>query len=171
MNFKSFLASAALALAGLGVLPAAHAAQDLGVIGNALTWFGNSFGRPLQSFTDYYTFELDESSKLRGGALALDFTFFNYERDLDIDSISLSGNGWQSTLTTADPDWTLFSFSNLSAGSYVLTINGSVPGDEGGSYIGALYAIASPAPEPEVLAMAALGLLGVGFAARRRKSR
>jgi MYXO-CTERM domain-containing protein len=168
MKLKALVASAAIAAAGLGVVPAAHAATDLGLIGTAWTWFGNSFGRTLSSFTDYYTFEVDGSSGVVGGTLELDLgSFYN----VNVASVSLSGGGLSGSLTDYDPS-NGFTFSNLLAGTYTMEVAGNVPGAFGGSYVGALHAIASPAPEPEVYAMAALGLLGVGFAARRRnKSR
>lgn len=167
MKLKSLAASVALAAAGLGMVPAAHAATDLGLIGTAWTWFGNSFGRSLSSFSDYYTFEVDGSSGVVGGTLELDLgSLYN----VNVKSVSLSGGSLSGSLTDYDPS-NGFTFSNLLAGTYTMQVAGSVPGAFGGAYVGALHAIASPAPEPEVFAMAALGLLGVGFAARRRKSR
>lgn len=166
MKFKSIVASTVVAFAGLGLVPAAHA-DDLGLIGSAWTWFGNSFGRSLANFTDYYTFEVDGTSGVVGGTLELDLgKLYN----VNVASVSLSGESLSGDLVDFDPS-NGFTFSNLLAGSYTMTVSGSAPGAFGGSYVGALHAIASPAPEPEVYAMAALGLLGVGFAARRRKSR
>ena len=171
MKFRSILASLVVALAGFGLMPAAHADDNLGLLGPGVTLFGNSFGRMLNSFTDYYTFEIDEASTVVGGALAIDFSFLGIDRNVDITSVTLSGDSFLSTLSSLTPDLSVFSFENLTAGAYQLAISGSVPGRNGGSYEGALVAIASPAPEPEVYAMAALGLLGVGFAARRRQPR
>lgn len=54
------------------------------------------------------------------------------------------------------------------AGLYSLKVDGKFTGTSGGSYGGNLNV--SPVPEPESWSMLALGLAGVGFLARRRKS-
>ena len=167
MKLKSIATSTVLAFAGFGLAPAAHASGDLGVVGGAWSWFGNSFGNTLSSFTDHYTFDLDSMSGVVGGTIELDLgRLFN----LDVASVSLSGGGLSSALVDQDLS-DGFSFGSLLAGSYTLTVNGSVPGAYGGGYVGVLHSIASPAPEPATYAMAALGLRGIGFAARRRNSR
>ncbi len=94
--------------------------------------------------------------------------------------LALSGGTLSSTLldTNASDG---FSFNGLGAGSYTMALTVTV-GNKAtffssyGAYQGTIHAVAStapvasPAPEPADFAMALMGLAGVGFMVRRRRS-
>lgn len=168
MKFKALVAALALAGAGSASLAATF---NLGALGPpGVTVFGNSFSSN-QNFSDTYTFSLNGAADTFGITWDADFLS---KRDVDLTSISLTGNG----LTLTDTTPYSFSFSNLLAGTYSLIVNGSVTSQSGlfssGGYGGSLVTlkseVAAPVPEPEAIAMMALGLGFVGFVARRRKN-
>ena len=105
-------------------------------------------------------------------------------QDIKLTSVSLqswTGSAWADWLGTAGSpgkDFTPseFSFSGLGGGDYRLAVAGKVDFQidfsdplKPASYQGTVRSIAAPAPEPGALGMALLGLLGVSFAALRRK--
>ncbi len=167
MKLKSLAASAALALATVGMVPAAHAGfvEDLGVLGPVAKSFGNSFGAFEQlSFNDYYSFRIDDTSKVIGGTLDLYLGLWG----VDVESVSVKRQdtaSWKTDSTLSDG----FSFADLGAGLYDMKLSGDV-GLFGGSYKGAIQAIASAAPEPEAYLMMLMGLAGVGWVSARRKA-
>lgn len=130
----------------------------------------NSFSSE-QSFTDCYQFSIpnDESRAL---GFTVEWDFFGYKAlDIDLASVSLSGGG----LTTAvvDPTPGTFSFTDLQSGTYELALSGIVSRSAWGfldgsvEYIGRL-GITPAVPEPETLAMFALGFGVITWRARRR---
>lgn len=170
MKLKALVAALALASAGSTAFAATFSLGELGPPG--LAAFGNSFSSN-QTFSDTYTFSLNSAADTFGITWDADFLS---KRDVDLTSISLSGSGLASTLVDTTPY--TFSFSNLLAGTYSLIVKGTVTSQSGlfstGGYGGTLVTlksdIAAPVPEPEAIAMMALGLGFVGFVARRRKN-
>lgn len=62
-----------------------------------------------------------------------------------------------------------FSFANLAAGNYYLTVAGTATGVAGGIYSGAISIAA--VPEPSSVAMLMIGFAALGAVARRRKTK
>lgn len=165
---KSALFSTAVCL-GLAVGGAASAAtQDLGTLGLGFTWFGNAFDTSTTNFTDYYTFKIGSGSDVSGTTFELDIgSLYN----VDLSSIQLFAANNPGAVLGADSTPTNgFSFKNVSAGNYTLAVAGNVTGAWGGSYLGAIQAIATPVPEPEDFALTLLGLIGVGVLMSRART-
>ncbi|WP_374595421.1 FxDxF family PEP-CTERM protein [Aquabacterium sp.] len=169
MKYVSRLAAIA-AFSTLAVAAqSAVAATDLGTLGNAYTVFGNNYGSPQASFTDYYTFNIASTGVVAGGTIELDFgNLYN----LNVNSITLSGGtlGGAGSLIDLNPN-DGFAFSGLGVGSYQMAISGSVTGLLGGAYLGAVHAVTAPVPEPEHYAMALLGIAGIGWMVRRARAK
>lgn len=166
MKLKALVAAVALAASGASMAET----FNLGSMGPpGFTLFGNSFNSA-QSFSDTFNFTLTGAANSVGAVWDIDFLS---RRDVELTSISLIGGG-QSLIDYSPID---FSFSNLLAGSYSLIVNGTVEGRSGGlfqsGYGGYLVTskttVSAPVPEPESIAMMALGLGVMGFVARRRK--
>jgi len=170
MKLKMLVASIALAAAGSSMATT----FDLGDMGPpGITFFGHSFSSPQASFSDTFTFTLDSGADSFGVLWDADFLS---RRDVSLSSLSLSGGGLSGAVTDTTPYE--FTFQNLVAGTYSLVVNGSVSGSSGGflpsGYGGTLVtlrSVAAPVPEPETIAMMAMGLGVVGFMARRRKQK
>jgi hypothetical protein len=167
MKLKLLLASIALATAGSAMAKT----EDLGTLGPpGYAEFKNTFSSG-QSFSDTYTFTLDGNANGIGGVFDFDLS---YGMHLDLTSVSLSGTGIAGSIFDYTP--LDFSFGNLVAGSYSLVVSGVVTGnplnakDGNVWYEGTLTTVAAPVPEPETIAMMALGLGVVGGIARRRKA-
>ncbi|WP_082568818.1 FxDxF family PEP-CTERM protein [Rhizobacter sp. Root1221] len=162
MKLKMLAVAVALAAAG-----ASQAATfNLGTLSTEQTKvFGNTFGWG-QTFTDVFNFTLADNGRSYGGTLAYDLTDWG---GISLTSLSLSGGSLSSAVTDSSPE--TFSFSNLLAGTYSLTVSGQATGLGLVGYLGTVRAeaVAAPVPEPETLAMMALGLGVMGFVARRRK--
>jgi len=145
------------------------------------------------SFSDYYTFSIDTLSTVSGGVAEQDgfvraFTgLITMVKDITVSSIGLAKYDTATkayvSLAPADTSPASFSFGALAGGDYQLSINGTVQwgnfytvGSTNNAGVasytlsaGSSAAIASAAPEASDLVMAALGLAGVGFWARRQK--
>ncbi len=130
---------------------------------------GNSFSS-VQSFTDCYQFSIADESNALGFTVEWDFLGFK-ELDIDLTSVTLSGGTLSSSVV--DPTPGTFSFAELQSGTYELALAGTVSksawGFIGGSveYIGRL-GITPAVPEPEMLAMFALGFGVVAWRSRRK---
>jgi hypothetical protein len=162
MKFKMLAAAAMLATTG----SAMALTWDLGTLSTKQTTvFGNGFLWG-QSFTDVFTFNLADDGRSYGGTLELDFAD---KGGISLSSLSLSGGSLVGSIFDFSPE--TFSFSNLLAGSYSLTVSGKATGYGPVGYGGTIraQAVAAPVPEPETIAMMALGLGVMGFVARRRK--
>ena len=184
MKTKAWGALCALALAAPAMAATCNSAKDWGNLGPpGLEVFGHAFSST-GSYLDCYTFSLTAPAVSFGGVIELDPNLFGYELnylDIDVTSVSLFSGGVAASQTGAlsafDSSAWDFTFGGLSAGTYTLAIastvtseSGDMPGPVG--YMGSIVtaaSVASPAPEPEALAMMLAGLAGVGAAARRRK--
>lgn len=196
MLFRSLLLAAATAFAGsasaatctpstfsLGALPNATPVS----FSSSCTGGSGPNGDPSRSFVDYYSFTLTDSVSWMYGSLELhperDFVFTSPTRGeflsgISIQSIGLIFNGVETSIGTGfgigSAEHARFYAGDLLAGDYTLAVRGSTFGLSGsGHYDGMLgvdYTYVSTAPEPGTYAMMVLGLLGVGYAARRRKA-
>jgi hypothetical protein len=150
---------------------------NLGVMGPpALRFFGNDFSST-RHFEDCYNFTLSGPTDSLGLAWELDAS---WTRDIDLDSVTLTGGSLVSALV--DTSASSFSFSNLAAGVYQFVVAGDVTGRNGGLFGGGVVGyfgsfetqratgVAAPVPEPKTYALLALGLLAVGWTVRRRNS-
>lgn len=139
--------------------------------------FGNSYaGTNLKglTFEDTYNFTVPSFTSVDAALLSLSSTVKN-STIAGVKFTSFDLYYGSSLLASGD----VGSFSGLSlgglsfagsqsAGLYSLKVDGKFTGTSGGSYSGNVNV--SPVPEPESWSMLALGLAGVGFLARRRKS-
>lgn len=171
MFIKTALAAAAFvaagaAFAGTPVQPGG----SLGVLGVNPALFGaGSNAAAAAPFSFDYTFTLTADSDVIGSVGWLDELLgFNL---LEGTFATVEAGGQVSSLVET-PTGYGFSFANLAAGDYTLTITGSLPQGLSG-YIGGVYAIETtpPVPEPEALGLmlAGLGVAGA-YAARRKKA-
>ncbi len=150
---------------------------DLGTLNSAGTYFGNSFNQKVSSFTDLYTFQIAADGSINGQTQ--DYKASVYFRDVNIKKLELLGGGLNVVLSSDVPNTYNFQFSGLSDNVvYTLKVTGSVSGSLLGpldyatykGFIASTPSVASGAPEASDALMAAMGLLGVGFWARSRKS-
>ncbi|MCW5667444.1 MAG: FxDxF family PEP-CTERM protein [Piscinibacter sp.] len=167
--------AAALAFAAAGPAMAGLCAQpsstvwDLGPPGQVT--FCNSFSSS-GKFSDSYLFSVDSQASQTGWTTTWDWS---WTKDISLTRVSLTNTSTGAVLYDTSPSD--ISFGSLAAGVYRLGVQGSVSG-WGGVWTGPVgyeatvrtAAVASPAPEPEALAMMALGLGFVGWQARRRKA-
>lgn len=171
MKLKLLVAALALATAGTAMAKTENLG-DMGPPGVAL--FGNWFTSG-QSFTDTYTFSIDSGANGIGGVFDFDLSWGMH---IDLTSVSLTGGSLSSALVDSSP--LSFSFGSLAAGTYNLVVKGVASGNSlgwfdplGVGYKGTLVTtptqVSAPVPEPETIAMMALGLGVMGFVARRRK--
>ncbi|MDY0743566.1 FxDxF family PEP-CTERM protein [Paucibacter sp. R3-3] len=132
------------------------------------------------SFTDVIigTIHVASTSDVVGSLFALDsasVSIGGQTMSFSLQSVVFSGASVGS-LVDSDPSAAGFSFTNVSAGDYVLTATGYLTGSaqiSGTGFLGANYT-ATPAaavPEPQSYALLAVGLGLVGWIARRRGTR
>jgi hypothetical protein len=143
---------------------------------------GHSFTAPTPSFTDYYSFNLEQSFNTSTSITSTFTQSSKGTKDVNISGFDLiqvdtAGNyltvyeGTNNTATVgAHPmdSWSL-SADGLSAGTYYLRITGAVVGTTGGSYGGEISVL--PVPEPETYGMMLGGLALVGLVARRKAAK
>jgi PEP-CTERM motif len=180
-RLKSVLAVAALAWSAPSMAAVCTGGYGLGTMGPpGAAWFGQAFSSA-GSYLDCYSFSLSSASDSFGGTIELD-PWLN-KLDIDLTTISLFSGGVHGgapsgALIGSDDTPGLFSFGSLATGTYTLTVSSKVTRDAGlwnapVGYVG-LFAtnrasVASPAPEPESMALMLAGLAGVAAAVRRRR--
>ena len=159
----------ALAVVALIASTAASATTiNWGTISNSASRsIGNTFD-DRGSFSDRYNFTLAGGAS-GSGDVDWGSGWFS-SLDIDLTSISLYSG---SALIGSDSSPAHFSFANLGAGSYSLFVSGNITGRfEFGTagYDGHIHfsPSATKVPEPGSFVLAALGLLGLAFAMRRR---
>lgn len=128
-----------------------------------------------QSFRDCYNFTLSEAADASGLTIEFDAS---RRLDIALEFLSLTGGNLLSAVTEPGPG--AYSFGALAAGVYQLALVGEVTDkqydrvDFGVGYVGKLVtgpaSVVTPVPEPEALAMLAIGFAGVVWGARRRKA-
>lgn len=165
--------AAALALAAATLAAPASAQTHLGTLGASDTGFGVAFfrlfdwGSTLGAFTDHYTFNLAGPGSAAGGTVTFDFGSL----DLSLNRITLTGGTLAAPVIDTSPS--AFNFTGLGSGTYQLAVSGRLdpqPGWVGvAQYSGNIHTVASPAPEPETIAMLVAGLGVIGAVARRRR--
>lgn len=165
---KRFLAVLALAVA---TTPAFAEDFNLGSLGvPSVREFGNIFSEA-GNYVDNYTFSISQNASAGGLVVELD-PLLNW-LNLDITSVALSGVG---TFAATGP----INFGILAAGTYTLSIASQVKWTVGIPLIPVAYAgvltlsstrggPVTSVPEPGVVLLYGLGLLGVAFAVRRRR--
>jgi hypothetical protein len=166
MQLKSLIAAIALSAS----IPAmAGACQDLGTLGvsHPVAAFGNSFAQA-QAISDCYVFALGNAANAVGVMVDWDWSS---QLDINLTSATLTGADYNASVQDLSDHH--FSFSNLTTGDYQLVIAGDVTDHAGLGFenqrVGYLGALAvSPVPEPESLAMFALGLAVVTWGSRRK---
>ncbi|WP_229483678.1 FxDxF family PEP-CTERM protein [Massilia horti] len=167
MASASFASSGAMAQTTIGNSP-----QALKLIDNT-AFFGDTFAANNQGnvFADKFTFSIGAGMNQN-----LDAIVSSISRDrstgLDISGMALFGatdnlisRGVSQHSGAADV-WTLRS-DNLAAGDYYILVRGTMVGNAGASFGGAVAL--APVPEPETYGMMLGGLGILGFLARRRK--
>ncbi len=170
---------AAAVVIGLSSLSAAAKTQSLGELNAAGASFGNHFWG-WSTFTDFYTFSVAGGSDVGGKTVSYDSLW----QDISLTSVLLqswTGASWAPWVgASSNVDLTPgdFSFSGLTGGEYRLVLSGRTTPEFDLSdplrpayYQGTLRTLAAPVPEPGVMGMALLGLLGVGIASARRRGR
>ena len=162
---------AASLIAFIGLAPVqAHGAERHFELGSFTAPAGAKFAQTVSpgSFLDVYSFEFissDSGQGVIGAALsAVGIT------DL---MVGLWSNGSEIVASNAIvlPNLNLSTFTDLQTNSfYELRVSGNASDPYGGAYGGVFgMAAVSPAPEPEVYAMMAIGIAVVGWAGRRKR--
>ena len=145
----------------------AHAdVVDLGELSAGVTPYTANVA--VGAFSTDYTFSLaDVSSGIfslnqlpltNGGVNVFDFSSLSF----DLYSVA---DGWQQGAVAGSE----FTFANLAAGDYYITVAGTASGAVGGIYAGAITVAA--VPEPSSVAMLMIGFAALGAVARRRRNK
>lgn len=159
MNMNQFAAAAVLALSGVAASAATLTPVAVGA-----------------TFTDVQigTITIGSPSDLVGNLFALDTvngSFFGMPVSFTLQQVTFSNAGVGSLIGDTDASAAGFAFSNVAAGSYIVTASGLLSGPaqiSGTGFVGASYAVTA-VPEPETYALMLAGLGAVAFVARRRK--
>jgi len=164
-----------LALALAGAMGSASAVTP-GYIGNltgSSVSIGNSFG-PVAVINDIYTFDILPVSAVAGTAVTITLDIPELPgMEFEISGFGVEFRDSLNTLVASDfqtgpTDFTVAISANLPAATgYKFIVLGNTTGTLGGSYGGALAAVAVPEAETYAMMLAGLGL--VGFLVSRRR--
>ncbi|MEY4765163.1 MAG: hypothetical protein RI907_1836 [Pseudomonadota bacterium] len=191
--FRVRFGAIAIAAAAAFVAAPAFAAVDLGNLSVASpVSYTKSFDLAFTgSFADLYTFHLDSAATVGAGTTQRDGYVLSFLglitmiKDITVSSIGL--DKYDTTLgaytsVTSTSSVAGFNFNSLTGGDYRMTVNGNVQWGDffsiGGATNGGVASytltagtssVAAATPEASELFMAGLGLVGVGFWARRQK--
>lgn len=103
-------------------------------------------------------FSLNQLPLANSGVAVFDFSSLKF----DLYSVA---DGWQAGAVAGGE----FSFANLAAGDYYVTVEGTANGAFGGIYAGSINIAA--VPEPSSIAMLMIGFAALGAVARRRQNK
>ncbi|MEQ1592636.1 MAG: FxDxF family PEP-CTERM protein [Thiobacillaceae bacterium] len=166
-----------LILAGLAGSAAAVGPGTLGNLTGQTFSVGNTFSAGAAIY-DVYTFDIMPLSAVAGTAVTINLDIPELTgTEFAISSFGVqfrdsSNNLIVSDYQTSPTDYTVaLTYSLPAATGYQFVVVGNVTGTLGGSYGGALAAVATPVPEPEgyMTMLAGLGLMG--FVVLRRNTR
>jgi PEP-CTERM motif len=157
----------------LGTLPTSNAVVEFQ---GSYVQRSGAISAPAVDWKDQFSFHMASSGDFIGEITRVspssDVNFFiGVMPNLDTTgAFQLTGTSLLVPLQGWDPATGRFDFQDLAIGDYTLTIFGKTSGNGGAAYYtGVGHAeYVSGVPEPSTYAMMALGLLGIGFAARRR---
>ncbi|MED5617793.1 FxDxF family PEP-CTERM protein [Ideonella sp. BN130291] len=160
-------ALAAVAAGALAAGPAVADVFNLGLLDMSKPLY-HSFSNYVGNFADVYTFTIPGSSTTVNG----DTTTVNFGTmwNVSLSSATLTGTGLGASQMDSNPN-DGFSFYGLTGGgSYALTLTGTVDGTGLAGVTGIYAGYVTAVPEPQTVAMVAMGLLLTGVALRRRRS-
>lgn len=170
MKLKSILlATAATAVCSMG-----HATEgDLGDLGATPKLHVTSIATNDVTFKSKFFFDIAEQSTLWADATDWKQEFAG-QTFLDISNLSLKLFDSSDTLlatgtAVGDDSYHIDNFAIDAGEDYYLLVEGTTDGLLGGGY--ALTALAGPIPEPDSMALLALGLMGIGLMRSRKSER
>ena len=156
--FKKLIASAALAACCVGA-QAATSQTVVDIDGGSFTALLDTVTvTSLSNITGFLTFGSGS------GTVDLGFMTFNFTLSNPTGNVTV-GLGSAGTYT-ATPTGYNFTFSNVAAGDYALSVKGL---NDTATAVSATYSVTA-VPEPETYAMMLAGLGAIGFMSRRRKA-
>ncbi|WP_280153985.1 FxDxF family PEP-CTERM protein [Piscinibacter sp. XHJ-5] len=172
MKLKSLALALALCAGAPAMAATCTSSFSLGTLGpSSGSFFGNDFNSA-QSFNDCYTFTLSQAPT-SATTTTIEWDWSS-RLNIDLTSVTLSGGNLVSYINNLwSESWT---FTGLTAGDYMLEVSGNVTDTHSGyggvGYIGMLTTsgVVTPVPEPQTLAMLALGLGAVVWGGRRKSS-
>ena len=166
----------ALALAGAMGSASAVGPSYLGNLTGTSVSVGNTFG-PSSVINDVYTFDIMPLSAVAGTAVTISLDIPQTPgMDFEITGFGIEFRDGLNNLIASDIqanalDYTVAISANLPAATgYKFVVFGTTTGTLGGSYGGALAAVAVPEAENYAMMLAGLGLIGFSLMARRRTS-
>jgi hypothetical protein len=162
MKFNRVLALSAMGLALAAQAAPANPNGNIGTLTLFPALYYNIFSVPeAGSFNDAYSFTLTSTSTVYGSIYT------------SLGTPDVAGVFVDSTLTFLGGGSGIWGFTTgpLATGTYTLSILGTGPALSSAGYIGSIYAVSAPVPEPESLALALGGLTILGaFGMRNKRS-
>jgi hypothetical protein len=161
MKFNRVLALSAMSLALAAQAAPANPGGNIGSLTLFPALYYNIFSVPASgSFNDPYSFTLTATSTVYG-------SIYTTLGTPDVAAVFVD-----STLTYLGGGSGIWGFTTgpLAAGTYTLSILGTGPAASTAGYVGSIYAVSTPVPEPESLALALGGFSILGVFAMRKRS-
>jgi len=174
MKFRSLFAAALLVVAVPSMASVIVSTDNLGALSvPGIAGIGNDFSSA-GTYQDNYNFTIGQAATAGGLILELDLSS---KLDIDVTEVKLTSTG--GGIFAPDFSPTLYNFGTLGAGSYTLSIFSTVTLDStrGSGSVGyaGLLTLGSvrgggstSVPEPGMLALFGIGLVGVALTMRRR---